>query len=403
MPEVTVPPASATTDRFAQLVRDSVSSGEIAGAIAAVETAQTVRIDAFGFRDQASASPMEVDTIMRIGSMAKIFTVAAALVLLEDKKFRLDEPIAKWMPELADRRVLRTPGSEVDDTVPAEREITMFDVLTFQLGIGIYVAQQDSPLLRAMYAAGVGPIHELVPFSPDEYISRLGSLPLAHQPGETFMYHTGEDVLRVLVARISGQSLGEVLFDRVFEPLGMLDSGLSVPEAKRHRFSTCYLPRADPAEPLPVWDGPSDRFTEDPIFPTSAVSTAHDFLTFANMLLGDGEVRGRRILTPESVALMTTDHLSEEQKRRSPAPDGWWQTRGWGMGATVYACSVPQGPNAGSYSWYGGYGGHFIVDKKRGSAVLLLIPRLVQGAAETTLGYEFELNTYRDLLSAQTV
>ena len=103
MPEVTVPPASATTDRFAQLVRDSVSSGEVAGAIAAVETAQTVRIDAFGFRDQASASPMEVDTIMRIGSMAKIFTVAAALILLEDKKFCLDEPIAKWMPELADR------------------------------------------------------------------------------------------------------------------------------------------------------------------------------------------------------------------------------------------------------------------------------------------------------------
>jgi CubicO group peptidase (beta-lactamase class C family) len=253
-----------------------------------------------------------------------------------------------------------------------------------------------------MYAAGVGPVHELVPFGPDEFMSRLGSLPLAHQPGETFMYHTADDVLRALIPRISGQPLGEFLQERVFEPLAMVDSGISVPEAKRHRLSTCYFPQANPGEILTVWDAADDRFTDDPIFPTSMVSTAGDFMNFANMLLGEGMFQGRRFLSSETVALMMTDHLSDEQKQRSPAPEGWWQTRGWGMGATVYTRSIPQGPNEGSYSWYGGYGGHFIVDPKRGSTVILMLPRIIQSSNETALGYEFELNTYRDVLSSET-
>jgi CubicO group peptidase (beta-lactamase class C family) len=343
---------------------------------------------------------MEVDTIFRVGSMAKTVFTAGALVLLEDKKFGLDDAIAKWLPELGNRRVLRTPSSEVDDTVPARREITMFDVLSFQLGIGMYLGQQDTPLFRAMLALGVAPVTELVPFGPDEFASRLGSLPLAHHPGDTFMYHTSDDVLRILIRRISGQPLGEFLQERVFQPLSMVDSGTSVPTSKHHRVSTCYFARANAGDSLTVWDEPDNRFAKDPIFPNSLVSTAGDYINFSRMLLDGGMFQGRRFLSSESVALMMTDHLSDEQKQRSPGGP-FWQTRGWGMGGSVYTRSIPQGPNAGSYSWFGGYGGHFIFDPKRGSAIISMIPRMALSANDTALGYAFELNTYRDVLCSE--
>jgi CubicO group peptidase (beta-lactamase class C family) len=98
---------------------------------------------------------------------------------------------------------------------------------------------------------------------------------------------------------------------------------------------------------------------------------------------------------------MMTDHLSDKQKKRSPAPPGFWESRGWGMGGTVYRQSISPGPNAGSYSWFGGYGGHFIIDRTLGSAIVLMIPRVVQGDKETALGYEFELSAYRSVLSPE--
>jgi CubicO group peptidase (beta-lactamase class C family) len=142
-------------DRFAPEVGRSVSSGEISGAVAAVETPRLSRAEAFGYRDQESESPMELDSIFRVGSMAKTIHTAGALVLLEEKRFRLDDEISDWAPELGGRRVLRTPSSETDDTVPARREITMFDVLTFQLGIGMYLGARRSHLLQAMLDLGV--------------------------------------------------------------------------------------------------------------------------------------------------------------------------------------------------------------------------------------------------------
>jgi CubicO group peptidase (beta-lactamase class C family) len=389
---------SAAEPRFADVVRASAASGAIAGAVAAVATKRLLRVEAFGLRDQAAQLPMERDTIFRMASASKTVFAAAALVLLEDGKFRLEDKVAKWAPELAGRRVLRTPASELDDTVPARREITMFDVLSFQLGIGMYLAPQNYPLLQAMLAEGVAPVTEPLPLGPDEFLARLGSLPLAHHPGETFMYHTGEDVLRSIIPRIADQNFGDFLAERVFAPLDMADSGLSVSEARRHRFSTCYFPQASPGDSLRVWDEPGGRFADDPLFPNQIVSTIGDYLNFATMLLGQGMFRGRRFLSPESVALMMTDHLSEAQKARSPAPAGFWQTRGWGMGATVYTRSLPQGPNPGSYSWFGGYGPHFLVDPQRGSAVILMIPRVVQSFDDTALGYRFELDTYRDVL-----
>jgi CubicO group peptidase (beta-lactamase class C family) len=330
--------------------------------------------------------------------MSKPVFAAAAMLLLDEGKFRLDDPVTKWAPELADRRVMRTPGSEIDDTIPARRAITMFDVLSYQLGIGVHLGadrRETNHLWDAMRGAGVAPAAELCAFGADEFMSRLGSLPLAHHPGETFMYHTADDVLRVLISRISGRPLDAFLQERVFEPLRMVDSGLSVPEAKRHRFATAYMPQTNPGDDLVVWDEPDGRFAADPAFPSSIVSTAGDYLNFTRMLLGEGVFQGRRLLSAESVALMMTDHLTDQQKQRSPAPQGLWENRGWGMGGTVYTRSVPHGPSAGSYGWFGGFGGYFVVDPKRGSASIIMVQRFV-----TSLSGElqFELDTFGDLL-----
>lgn len=384
-------------DGFASPIKLAILSGEISGAVVALATQQKLRVEALGLQRQNSDLLVQRDTIFRIGSMAKAVFTVAAMILLENKKLRLEDNISKWIPELAERRVLRTPDSELDDTVPAVREITVFDVLTFQLGIGIYLAQYDTPLLRAMYALGIAPSPDLVPFDSEEFIFRLGSLPLAHHPGDTFMYHTGDDVLRVLIMRITGQPLGEFLQERIFEPLAMVDSGLSVSPDKLHRLSTCYFPQTEFGETLAIWDAADNRFTQAPIFPNSIVSTVGDYLNFSAMLLGNGVFRGRQFLHSESVTLMMTDHLSDEQKWLSPSA-GFWDTKGWGMGGSVYTRSLPQGPNSGSYSWFGGYGGHFIIDKKRESVVISLIPRVIQSSRETILGYQFERDTYRDIL-----
>lgn len=384
---------------FAGCVRASVAAGEIAGAAAAVITPRTVRMECFGFRNQADRTPVEIHTIFRLGSTAKAIFTAAALAILEDRGIALDRNILDWLPELADRRVLRSPTTEIDDTVPARRQITVRDVLTFQLGIGMYLQQSDTPIFRAMIAAGVAPSPIPVPFGAEEFIARLAALPLAHQPGETFMYHLGDDVLRVLMTRITGQPLQEILHERLFEPLAMFDTGISVPSSKLHRFSTCYLPQTAPGAPLEVSDEADGHYSKDPIFPNHLMSTIEDYGKFARMLLADGAHGGRQLLKPESVAAMMTDHLTEAQKRLSPAPEGFWQERGWGMGATVYARSVAQGPNAGSYSWFGGDGPHFLIDRKRGSAIILMIPRAVRSQSGTQLGYEFELATYRDYLA----
>lgn len=250
-----------------------------------------------------------------------------------------------------------------------------------------------------MRLAEIAPMREPVPFGPDEFIARLSSLPLAHQPGETFMYHLGDDVLRVLIGRIADRPLHEVLHDMVFAPLTMFDTGCSVPRAKQNRFSTCYFSQKAAGAPLEVWDAADGRFAHEPLFPNQLMSTAADFAKFTEMMLYDGEFAGRRFLSPEWVTMMTTDHLTDAQKRLSPAPGGFWQTRGWGMGATVYSRCVPSGPEAGSYSWFGGYGPHFLIDKRRGSAVTVMIPRVVESYSDTQLGYDFELATYRDFLA----
>jgi CubicO group peptidase (beta-lactamase class C family) len=384
-------------DRFGRIARESVAKGEIAGAVAAVATRELELVRAYGLARQADAAPMERDAIFRIASCAKAFHAATALAVLHQEGIDFDQPIAKWIPELAEPRVLRDPLGEIGNTVALQRPISIWDVLTFQLGTGMYLGKHDTPHLAALRAAGVAPQTEPVELTPDEFIARLGALPLAHQPGEAFMYHLGDDVLRVLMRRITGQPWHEVLQERLCRPLGLGDTGTSVPRAKHHRFTTAYFTGTEPGQPLKAWDEPNGRFAAEPLFPNQINSTARDFLTFTTMLLNEGEHQGRRILPAEWVRLMMTDHLTPAMKAVSPA-HGLWETRGWGMGGTVYTRGSDRGPNAGSYSWFGGYGPHFLVDPVRGSSTIILVARPTTSYDDTQFGYRFEAETYTDIL-----
>src|SRR5437763_15194032 len=191
---------------------------------------------------------MRHDTIFRISSMTKPIIAVATMILLEECTLRLDEPVDRLLPELANRQVLKRLDGPLDDTVPANRPITVRDLLTFRMGFGQMMAPPDAyPILKTAneQQIGMGPPSPSTMPAPEEWMRRLGQLPLMHQPGEQWMYNTGSDVLGVLIARASGQPLATVLRDRLFEPLGMTDTGFSVPEASLDPLATSYW--TDPA------------------------------------------------------------------------------------------------------------------------------------------------------------
>ena len=242
--------------------------------------------------------PMRRDTIFRISSMTKPVTAVATMILVEECKLRLDEPVDRLLPELADRRVLRAVDGPLDDTVPANRPITVRDLLTFRMGFGMVMAMPGtSPIQDAPHEVmlGQGPPHPSKTPAPDEWIRRLGTLPLMHQPGERWMYNTGSDVLGVLIARASGQPFETFLRERIFEPLGMKDTGFSVPAAELDRLATSYW--TDPETgALELHDEPDGQWSRPPAFPSGAgglVSTVDDYLAFARDAAAQRRARRR--------------------------------------------------------------------------------------------------------------
>ena len=313
-----------------------------------------------------SREPMRRDTIFRITSMTKPITAAAAMILVEDGKLALDEPVERLLPELADRQVLTRIDGPLDDTVPAIRPITVRDLLTMRLGFGL-LFEPSYPIVQAANDRGVNmvPPDPSVAISPDEWLRRFATLPLMHQPGERWLYGTGSNVLGVLIARAAGQPFDAFLRDRIFAPLGMNDTGFSVPADKLHRLATSYL--TDPKTGAQtVYDGDVDsRWAKPPSFPSGAgglVSTADDYLAFARMLLGGGALGATRILSPASVAQMTSNQLTSEQMATAgPILDAG---RGWGFGMAVVVEPKPGSPAPGGYGWYGGFGTDWANDPK---------------------------------------
>jgi CubicO group peptidase (beta-lactamase class C family) len=203
-------------------IHEQVDTGVIPGAVTLLDHGGNVHIDAYGVADLASGTPLREDALFRIQSMTKPVLAVATMQLVERGNLRLDDPVDRWLPELADRVVLRTPESELDDLVPAQRSITVDDLLTNRSGYGVVMS--DTSMTRALeeHRVDVGPIPRLEP--SDAWLSRLSRLPLIHQPGEGWRYHTSFDILGILLSRVSGTGLEDHLMEAIFDPLGMPDT-----------------------------------------------------------------------------------------------------------------------------------------------------------------------------------
>ncbi len=257
--------------RMHDVMAGFVRRGEVPGIVTLVSRHGQLHIDAIGAKALDGKGPVQRDTIFRISSMTKPLIAAATMILVEEGRLRLDEPVDRLLPELSDRRVLRRIDGALEDTVAAKRPITVRDLLTFRMGTGIIMAPPGTyPIQRAMdeLELGQGMPRPLVPPAPDEWIRRLGTLPLMYQPGERWIYNTGSDVLGVLIARASGVPLDEFLRERLFEPLGMKDTDFFVPPDRIDRLATSYL--TDPeTEALVLYDeARGGQWSRPPAFPS---------------------------------------------------------------------------------------------------------------------------------------
>jgi CubicO group peptidase (beta-lactamase class C family) len=227
--------------RMHDVMAGYVERGKVPGLVTLLSRGGEVHVDAIGVKAVGGGDPMRRDTIFRIASMTKPITAVAAMILVEECELRLAEPVDPFLPELADRRVLRTIESPLDDTVEAKRPITLRDLLTLRMGIGAVLAPPGRyPIQRAMQEAGLAPGFERPSLAPDEWMKRIGDLPLVHHPGERWMYETGSDVLGILISRATDQKLASFFQERLFEPLGMEDTSFHVPADKLARLASCY-------------------------------------------------------------------------------------------------------------------------------------------------------------------
>ena len=361
--------------RLRDIMAGHVDRGTVPGLVYAVARHGEVHVEALGTL-AADGPAVGRDSIFRISSMTKPVAAAAAMVLVERCVLRLDDPLDDLLPELADRRVLRSLDAGLDDTEPAYRPLTLRDLLTFRLGFGqVFFDPATHPIMRAALDAGIGmgPPDPAGPPEPDEWIRRFGALPLMYQPGERWMYHTGSDVLGVLLARATGRPLEVTLRELLFEPLGMRDTGFSVPADHIGRLTTLYwtkpggLCEGDPGE--------GGKWSRPPAFPSAGaglVSTVDDFMAFGRMLLANGRAPDGRLLSRPAVELMTSDHLTPEQKASSGMVPGQFDGRGWGFGVGIRTRRDDLTGSAGSYGWDGGLGSSWSNDPSEDLVGILL-------------------------------
>jgi CubicO group peptidase (beta-lactamase class C family) len=349
-------------------LRRHVESGLLPGLVAFVHHRGREHMEAIGTQAFGGNSPMRRDTIFRIASMTKPITAVAAMVLVEECQIRLDDPVDEWLPELKDRRVVRTIESPLDDTVPARRRITLRDLLTFRSGYGeLGFLSPTCPLQKAMSEAHLTLGEWPFTVTPEEFLRRLGGLPLAHQPGERWLYHTGSEILGVLIARVSSQSLATFLRERIFEPLGMKDTGFHVPAAKLDRLPACYGRDYATGTVVVLHEAHGGHFARPPVFESGGgglVSTADDLLAFGRMMLSHGTSGRERILSRPSVELMTMDHITPEQRAASPFFENYWKDHGWGLGVGVFTARSELAGVPGRFGWDGAFGTSWWVDPK---------------------------------------
>jgi CubicO group peptidase (beta-lactamase class C family) len=364
--------------RVRDLLERHVDTGFVPGVVVALARHGEVHVERTGtlaFQGEGAGVPMAGDTIVRLASMTKPIVAACAMTLVEDCTLRLDDPVDDLLPEMADMKVLADPNGPLEDTVPANRPITLRDLLTFTLGTGMVPAEPGTvPIADALNSIGWPHL--------DEWVRHLGALPLVHQPGERWLYDTGADVTGALIARATGKSFGEALRERIFEPLGMKDTGFSVDAGSLGRVATAYDRDNGPTGEAVVKDPPNGRYSRPATFEGGGgmlVSTADDYLAFASTLLAGGTHQGERVLSRSSVTLMTTDHLTPAQKAVSGFWPGYFDNMGWGFGMSICTRRTHLGPSVGSYGWPGLYGTAWCNDPAEDLTAIVMMQRAHMG------------------------
>jgi CubicO group peptidase (beta-lactamase class C family) len=328
-----------TTKRF-------VGEGKHAGIITLLaRDGRIVDFQTYGHRDIEKQLPMERDTICRVYSMSKIITCVATLILMEDGKYNLDDPVAKYLPELKDMKVW-TGGTQEEPKLEAlKRPITIKHLLTHTSGL-MYDFMGNDPLTKMWAAADLwsGP-------GLSNFVSKLGKLPLKHQPGNAYTYGVNQDVQGALIERVSGQKFGTFLEERIFRPLGMKDTGFDVPESKMNRLAKTYkLVDGKFVEDKPLIDTWPEAGRGIEAGGAGIFSTAGDFARFAQMLCNGGTLESKRILGRKTVELMTADHMVTLPNNQAAT-----RQKGFGLGVEVTTdlgqLSMPS--SIGQFGWYG--------------------------------------------------
>lgn len=368
-------------------IREVCDAGLLAGAVTLVwQRGEVLQLNEIGYRDVDAGLPMQRDTLFRIASMTKPVTVAAVMSLVDDGKVALKDPITRWVPEVADVRVLDDPHGPLDRTHRPRRAILIEDLFTHTSGLA-YGFSVSGPISRAYLR---------LPFNqgPDAWLTELAKLPLVHHPGDRVTYSHATDLLGVIASRVEGKPFYQVLDERILGPAGMTDSGFFVSAKARERAATMY--RLDEHHQLrhDVMGPPHIR---PPSFCNAGGglwSTADDYLRFVRMLLADGTVDGVRVLSPESARLMRTDRLTDEHKRHNFLGAPYWVGRGFGLNLSVVTDPAKSRPlfgpgGLGTFSWPGAYGTWWQADPGADLILLYLIqnlPDLTVDAATAVAG-----------------
>lgn len=369
-------------------LQEFVDTGSLAGLVAFGGRDGVTELVSAGWRDREQGIPMTADSLFRIASLTKPVTSVAAMTMVEEGRFALDDAIDPWAPEFSALRVLRAPDGSLDDTVPARRSITFRDLLTHRSGLS-YGSFHAGPIGAAYDAALGGAIDSHV--APDDWVAALGALPLISHPGEHFRYGRSTDLLGFLLGRIDGTTVGEVLRRRVLEPLQMSDTAFTVPPEQRQRRAQLYgfddsgrlIPRLTAAAGSTLAERPDDMAYESG--GQGLWSTAADYARFARLFVGQGQVDGVCVLRPETLALMTTNHLSPAQRSAATMLGTPLFARGHGFGLGLAVVLEPGEAQAtlcrgsvGTVGWPGAFGSWWQADPADRSVYVLLTHSVVE-------------------------
>ncbi|MDP2012231.1 MAG: serine hydrolase domain-containing protein [Phenylobacterium sp.] len=352
-----------------------VDAGDLSGFVTLLwRKGEVAQVNTIGLRDIASGKPMTRDTLFRIASMTKPITSVALLMLMEEGKVKLDDPITKWAPEFSNMKVLKDPTGPVDQVYDAPREITIDDLMTHRSGLA-YGFTSVGPIAHAYEKALGSPIGN--PHAPDIWMARLAELPLSYPPGDRFHYSHATDVLGFLVGRIAGMGFREFLMERIFQPLGMTDTDFWCPPEKRDRMAHLY--RVNP-ETDKLQDVSFIHEDAPPAFCGGGgglISTADDYLTFARLMLNKGELNGVRLISPATFDLMTTNQLTDAQREIPFMGIPFWMGQGFGLGVSVITDPEKQAwmgaGSKGAFGWPGAFGTWWQADPTEDMVMLYLI------------------------------